>query len=147
MKVRADVAELLRDGLSNREIARQLEVDAGTVAKARALLRMPKHKSGPRAAASPEDLFWRRTQPTDDDHLLWTGYVTGGTPALRHGGRVYTACRIAFRMQHGREPVGKVTAVCERDGCVHPRCVADRPMREANARADVAFAVIFGGQP
>ncbi|MGW6910286.1 hypothetical protein [Streptomyces sp. NPDC054940] len=145
MKVRADVAELLRAGHSDRAIARQLNTGAKTVAEARAVLRLPKHPSGKRAAASREELFWRRTQATDDGHLKWTGTRSNGVPTLRYGGRQHTACRIAFTIRYGREPVGQVTRTCDIDGCVHPNCVVDRTIREANQRADATFDAVFGG--
>ncbi|GHA01071.1 hypothetical protein ACFOOM_12420 [Streptomyces echinoruber] len=127
MKARADVVELLRAGLPDNAIARRLHMDSRTVAKHRAALGLPKHKRGPRPAASPEDLFRRRTTPTGDGHLLWKGHVTNsGVPALRHGGRVHSAYRIAFRLHHGRDPVGRVTRTCDTPGCVAGGHLADR---------------------
>jgi hypothetical protein len=138
MRIRADIAELLHAGLPDRAIARQLHVDAKTVAAARAHLRLPKAKGGHKPAATPEDLFWRRVKPTSDGHLLWDGYRSkDGTLGLRHGGRFYTAHRLAFQIANNREPVGRVTGGCERAGCVHPRCVEDQPMRDT-------YAAIFG---
>lgn len=145
MNIRADVAELLHAGHPNIAIARQLHIDHRTVSEARRHLGMPKAARGRRAAATPEDLFWRRTQPTDDGHLLWTGHRNNnGVPCLRHGGRGLSAYRIAFRIKHGRDPIGHVKSGCGVEGCVHPRCVEDRPTREANRRADKAFDAIFG---
>jgi hypothetical protein len=142
MKVRADVAELLRAGYSDRTIARQLSMDAKGIAAARAALGLPKAKSGRKPAATPEDLFWRRVQPTEDGHLLWTGHrASRGAATFRHGGRHYTACTVAFRIRHGRDPEGRAQTMCDKRGCVSPHCVADRPMRE---RADATYAAIFG---
>jgi hypothetical protein len=132
MKVRADVAELLRAGHSNRAIARQLHTDAKDVAEARKVLGLPKAKPGKKPTGTAEDLFWRRAKLTDDGHMEWTGFRINGTPALRHGGKNITAYRIAFKIRHRREPVGNVTGVCGIDGCVHPDCMADRPMRQAS---------------
>jgi hypothetical protein len=131
--VRPDVAELLNAGYSDRAIARQLGVDAQkTVAPARAHLGLPKAKPGKKkGTTTPEDLFRARAQPTGDGHMQWTGFRVGGTPALRHGGKNITACRVAFKIRYGREPIGNVTN-CGIDGCVNPDCVADRPMREAS---------------
>lgn len=147
MSIRADVAELLLAGLSDSAIARELGVDANcTVRPARAALGIPKVRPGRRPAATVEDLFWRRTQPVDDGHLIWTGYRSsedaGGCPILRHGGRKHTAYRIAFRLKHGRDPEGKVTPTCERDGCVAPEHTEDRLIRERTA---ATFDAIFGG--
>lgn len=141
MKIRADIAELLHTGLSNRAIARQLSVDTKTVAAARTVLRLPKAKPGPRPAATPETLFWQRVQHTSNGHLLWTGSTYDGTPVVRHGSQHYTARRIAFRIRHGRDPEGYVTVACTVDGCVRPDCMDDRITRQ---RTDRAFEAIFG---
>ncbi|MFF8656773.1 hypothetical protein [Streptomyces huasconensis] len=146
MKIRADIAELLHAGLSDRAIARQLSVDAKrTVRPAREALGLPRSRPGRKPAPTVEDLFWRRTQPVDGGHLLWTGArgaaSQGRCPFLRHGGRVHTAYRIAFRIKHGREPEGRVTPTCDRDGCVAPDHVEDRRIRE---RTKSTFDAIFG---
>lgn len=141
MKVRADVAELLRAGLSNRAIARQVHAGTQEVAEAREVLGLPKAKPGRTAAATPEDLFWRRTQPTDDGHLLWTGYRNNqGVPVLRHGGRGLSAYRIAFRIKYDREPIGYAKPGCTVEGCVHPNCIDDRPMQQ---KTRATFEAIF----
>ncbi|MEV0525996.1 hypothetical protein AB0I66_21405 [Streptomyces sp. NPDC050439] len=147
MRIRADVAELLRAGLSDRAIGRELNVDATvTVRATRQALGLPPARPGRKPAATPEDLFWRRTQPVGGGHFIWTGYRTtsrsGSVPTLRHGGRVHTAYRIAFRLKHGREPEGHVTVTCDRDGCVAPGHTEDRRIRE---RTNTTFAAIFGG--
>ena len=93
MKIRPDVAELLKAGYSNAAIARQLNVCAQTtVAPAHTALGIPKAKSGYKPAASAEDLFWRRVKPTDDGHMEWAGYRTGdGVPGLAPPS--HTTCR------------------------------------------------------
>lgn len=146
MKIRADVAELLRAGLSDRAIGRELGVDPiATVRPARKALGIPPVKSGRKPACSPEDLFWRRVRPTDDDHLEWTGYVShDNIPALRHGGRLYTARRLAFRIANGRDPEGKVLPSCGRAQCVKPDHQADRVDRAREKRVDSLYDGIFG---
>lgn len=55
MKIRVDVAELLREGLSDVDIARRLGIRPGEVRDARRALRLPDHRSkrtGPGAARS-----------------------------------------------------------------------------------------------
>jgi hypothetical protein len=145
MKVRADVAELLHAGLPDRAIARQLHVDTKAVAAARSALNIPKARSGKRPAATPEDLFWERARPTDDGHMEWTGYHTkAGVPGLRHGGRFYTAYRLAFRMATGRDPEGYALPSCGRDRCVKQGHHMDRADREREQRVDALYAGIFG---
>lgn len=133
MNTVAAIHELLLAGYSNAAVARQLNVAHARVATIRKEMGLPVHKAGSPAAASPEDLFWRRAQPTDDGHLLWPNpsgdirHITGRTKAAR----------IAFRIRHRREPVGKVLPDCGQPGCVHPEHVADQPMRQT-------YAAIFG---
>jgi hypothetical protein len=144
MKIRADVAALLRAGLSDREIARQLKVDAKTVGRNREHLRIAKSRPGRRPAAGPQELFRKRTRPTETGgHLEWTGHRnSSGVPAFRWAGHLVTATRIAFIARYEREPVGYVRATCGHPGCVAPDHVEDRPMR---ARNKATFDAIFGG--
>ncbi|WP_327671885.1 MULTISPECIES: hypothetical protein [unclassified Streptomyces] len=143
MNIRPDVAELLHAGLSNRAIARELGVDADTTVRdARTALGIAKARRGRRAAESVEDLYWLRAQPVDDGHILWTGHRNhDGTALVRHGGKLHTALRVAFRIKHGREPEGHVTPTCDRDGCVAPGHTQDRIIRK---RTETTFAAIFG---
>jgi hypothetical protein len=145
VKIRADIAEMLRAGHSNRAIARQLKAEEKTVAAARAALGLPKTRSGKMPAATPEDLFWRRVKPTDDGHMEWTGYRTkDGTPGLRHGGTFYTAYRLAYRMANGRDPEGNALPSCGRDHCVKQGHHADRADRAREKRVDTLYDAIFG---
>lgn len=146
MTVRPDIAELLHAGYSDSAIARQLHLDNRTVSAARTELGLPKAKSGPKAAATPEDLFWRRAKPTTDGHMDWGGYHTNtGTPAVRHGGRIHTAYRLAFRIANGREPDGYALPNCGHDGCVKPGHHEDRVMREQEQNLNHLYGAIFGG--
>jgi hypothetical protein len=143
MEIRTDVADMLRAGHSDREIARRLHVDGKAVAALRKVLGLPRHKAGIKAASSPQDLFRQRTRPVDGGHLEWTGYRTSdGTPFFRWLKRGYTAGRVAFVMQHGRAPVGRVQPGCGYSGCVAPAHVEDQPMRDQLKKQ---MAGIFGG--
>lgn len=129
MTVRADIVELLHAGYGDRTIARQAGVTIATVTHARTELGVAAGRRGIKQAGSPEDLFWRRTQPAADGHLLWTGsHTTKGTPVLKWGGRsgdTYTGYRIAYRIHHGHDPQGSCYPACEQRGCVAPRHIAD----------------------
>ncbi|MFJ5259116.1 hypothetical protein ACIQAC_01395 [Streptomyces sp. NPDC088387] len=145
MKVRADVAELLHHGHSDRAIVRQLHVDAKVVAAARAHLGIPKAKPGRKPAASAENLFWLRVKPTDDGHMDWTGSRNStGVPSLRHGGRNLSAYRIAYRIANNREPEGYALPNCEHDGCTKPGHHTDRTDRAQEKRVDALYGAIFG---
>lgn len=142
--IRADIADLLRAGLSDSAISRQLHCAPLTVSKTRALLGLPKAKSSFPAAASPEDAFHARTQAADGGHLIWTGHVAHGTPTVRQGGRELSAYRIAWRIRTGREPDGHVRPMCGVPRCVSPACVDDRTTRR---RDRAALAGILAADP
>ena len=142
--IRGDVRELLLAGHTNAEIARSLGVDPSTPARARAYLGLPQRKPGRQAAATAEDLFWRRVKPATGGHMEWTGYRANGVPALRHGGRIHTAYRLAFRIANGREADGNVRPGCDRDGCVAPACQTDRASRAEARKVDRLYGAIFG---
>jgi hypothetical protein len=137
MNIRSDVAELLAAGYGDRTIARQLSVSIGSVERARAALDIPPGRPGPKATSDPADLFWRRAVPTPDGHLLWPTYTPRNGAVIKHGGIRHSVHRVAFRIGNGREPEGRVTTGCGVEGCVHPRCVEDQPMRNQ-------YNLIFG---
>lgn len=119
MKVRTDVAAMLKDGHSHIHIMRTLHVSRPTVLEARKALGMP--------------------APTRGRHLRWTSsHNTGGAPMLGHDSRQMSAMRVAFRLRYDREPEGRVLTNCGYDGCVALDHVEDRPMREQ-------YTAIFGG--
>ncbi|MFJ4365109.1 hypothetical protein ACIP4S_13255 [Streptomyces chartreusis] len=146
--VRADVVELLRaGGLSQAEIARRTGASPLTVQRTREYLKLPAPKQGQHPLKHPtqDAAFWACTRPAADGHLTWTGRVAGtGTPVLRYRDTQESAYRIAFHLHYGRQPVGRVLAQCDVPLCVAGRCLADRTVRAANARADAAFDEIFG---
>lgn len=143
MKIRSDVADLLRAGLSDRTVARRLHTCAKDVAAARSALGLPKAKSGYAPAESLEAAFRARTKPTDDGHLTWTGHINNtGVPCFRYGGRMHTAYRAAFTIRHGRDPIGKAMTWCDMPGCVAPDHIDDRAARD---RDQATYNAIFGG--
>ncbi|MFD9569941.1 hypothetical protein ACFWBI_08865 [Streptomyces sp. NPDC059982] len=143
MKIRPDIAELIRDGLTNGQIAARLHVSRSTVAAARDGLGLPRCTATKHRNESPEDVLRARTHQTPDGHWLWTGPLDQGrVPRFRLNGRWYAPYRVAFTARTGRPPVGLVMASCTIPGCVAPACVDDRPDRERNRGA---FAALFGG--
>lgn len=145
MKVRADIAALLRDGLTDRAIARQLGCDRGTVARARERLSI-----GPAAQPRPANRSqltleekWRTlTRPADGGHLEWTGRIAAnGTPVFKHHEKDHSAFRVAFTVRTGREPVGYAKPACDRPLCVEPSHVDDTATRN---RDRAALAAITG---
>ncbi|MFB6787645.1 hypothetical protein ACFCWT_13310 [Streptomyces olivaceus] len=146
MKVRADIAELLHAGVHHQDIARQLHVSRKTVSTTHRALKLPARVRGGGAPhATLEDAYRAHTEPAADGHARWTGYLDGTLPILCHAGERTPAPRIAFRLHHGRAPEGRLRRTCTVPGCVAGAHYADRRIREANQRADRAFAAIFGG--
>lgn len=150
MKARGDIAELLSKGLPEKHIASQLGIDRGTVRRARTALGLPAPPRGPRSKyASLRDAFRNHTESVPGGHLRWTGPLDGTFPILTWGGRRYAARRVAFQLQRGREPIGRITRIgaCDFPGCVEGGHLLDQVIREAHMRADAAFEVIFGNDP
>lgn len=138
--IRADIVELLRAGLSDREIARQVQVGTLRVAAARAALGLPRCPPGNRPAATVEDLFWRRAIHTSNGHLLWPSAKPRIGVRIKHTSGRFSVYKVAFRIGNHRDPIGKVTTGCDQLGCIHPRHVQDQPARNL----DRTFAAIFG---
>lgn len=145
MKVHSDVAGLIRAGLSNRAIARQLGVAHTTVAAARDALGMPPSPHHPvtkSRSVTLEEAWRAHTRPVDDGHLVWTGRVgSGGAKVMRYRGRLYTANRVAFMIRTGRDPVGRAKPACDVPGCVAPGCMDDAEIRR---RDRLALRAVLG---
>ncbi|MFD5031670.1 hypothetical protein ACFWM0_14830 [Streptomyces sp. NPDC058405] len=138
MKIRTDIAALLREGLSDRAVARQTRAASTTVARHRAALGIPKTLPGHFTDSTPQSLFHARTEPVNGGHMRWTGWTTNhGTPAVQWDGRHLTAYRIAFVIRWGRAPEGPVRPGCDMPGCVAPDHVEDQQQRNQ-------YTAIFG---
>ena len=136
---RADVVALLREGLSDKRIAKILRTSHMRVARIRADLDLPRYE---RTRIALEQAWTARTQPVDGGHLAWDGFWREGIqPVLKHQGAEYSARRLAFRMAHGREPQGRVHAGCGWAPCVRPEHVEDQPMRD---QLRTQYTAIFG---
>lgn len=140
MRVRQDIAELLRAGATHHQIRQQLGVSPCTIARARRALRIPvPHR--PRPARTPEESYALYATPYGDGHARWNGPWAGRMPQICHHGRKESALRVAFRMRHNREPIGYVRPVCDEHACVASGHLADRPMRE---HLQATYDAIFG---
>jgi len=124
---RLDIAQLLKQGLSDRAVMRQLRCGRAAVIETRnalGIIRKPREGSGHKMAASAEDAFWANIQAVGDGHFVWAGYVENGTPRLQYGGREgrrrCSPSRVAFRIRAGRNPEGPVAPTCGRGDCVAP---------------------------
>ncbi|MFF7550892.1 hypothetical protein ACFZCU_45920 [Streptomyces canus] len=135
---RADIIALLHDGHSNNEIGRRLHTNPLRVATIRQELGLPNYKQQP--ALTLEQRWAVHAKPVTGGHVQWTGGIRCNTANLVYRQRNYSARRVAFAIEHGREPVGRVLPGCGFGWCVAPACATDEPMR----RADTAFRAIFG---
>ncbi|MFE0651385.1 hypothetical protein ACFVZH_22630 [Streptomyces sp. NPDC059534] len=136
MKIRQDIADMLRAGHSQAAIEKALHVDHRTVSAARVALGLPPRKPGTKPE-TVEETFARRTRE-EDGHLIWLGHDYAISTIE---GASYSAARWSFQQHHGRPPVGKVFPGCGVKRCVHPCHVEDQPMRQA---LKAQLARIFG---
>lgn len=133
---RHEIIALLQEGHSDRHIGRLLHTNPKRAAQLRRELELP--AADRKAALTLEQTWATFTERTEEGHLAWTGYHREGTcPVLKYRGNDYTARRIAFRIAHQQEPVGRVLAGCEWPPCVDPRHVEDQQMRDQ-------YTAIFG---
>ncbi|MGW8326526.1 hypothetical protein ACWGLE_01320 [Streptomyces sp. NPDC055897] len=146
MKIRTDVAELLRAGVPLIQIVRTLHVATITVQRTREALGLPAPSTTRTdLPATLEEAFYQRTEDLPDGHRRWIGTrLTAGHLSFNFQGHKHRAYPTAFRIRWGREPVGNVRPGCDVEDCITPAHVEDRPMRDKNR---ATYAAIFGGLP
>lgn len=142
MRVRSDIAAMLREGVAQQDIMQTLHVGHRAVVATRESLGLPAPVRGGRAPRPIETEFHARTEPVDGGHLRWTGHYADGCPKLGRQGGHLSAYRIAFGLRHTRKPVGHV-----RPGCDYPKCVAPDHLEDQTMRVQLRqqLAGIFGG--
>jgi hypothetical protein len=90
----------------------------------------------PRKGRTLQAVWADRTVPFHGGlHLAWTG-----GPSISYAGRSHTARQVAFIVDRGRRPDGPVQRLCEAEGCVLPRHLADGPELQEKAAQLVAEA-------
>ncbi|MDX2698962.1 helix-turn-helix domain-containing protein [Streptomyces ipomoeae] len=126
---RAQIVALLRTGLSNAAIARQLGCDRHRVGDIRKQVGIPNIPPQP---LTLEEKWRANTRPIEGGHLEWTGERVNAsrTPVMRYKDQYYSPAAIAFRIKHGREPQGYVIAECDVKHCISPDCVDDEAGRQ-----------------
>lgn len=72
------------------------------------------------------EAFLRLITVTDDGHTILTGT---GKVAIYFRGHRFPPLQTAFRLGHGRDPVGRITRTCKTERCVAIEHLADEPMR------------------
>ena len=80
-------------------------------------------------ATSIEEAFQQHAELAEGGHVRWTGSTSHTTPTVWFAGTTYSAYKVAFRIQHSRDPEGTVTSSCNAPHCVAGTHVEDRPMR------------------
>lgn len=135
----AEIRALLAQHSSNA-IARRLGVD-------RAAVRRIRREAGiacVRAEQTLEEKWAAFIRPVEGGHLEWTGErgTATGTPLMTYKQKRHSAAAIAFRLKHGREPVGYAVADCGRTHCVAPDHVDDEPGRQ---RTREQYRYLTGG--
>lgn len=126
----ADIRRLIAAGMNNTQIARQLHITRYTAAQAREDLGFP---PAPRTepALTPQLKFTDATVETGDGHMAWTGERTQDcAPVLSHHGTKLSVRPIAYEIEHGRKPVGRVKSACVHTWCVAPAHQADAVDRD-----------------
>ncbi|KAA6220036.1 hypothetical protein [Streptomyces filamentosus] len=130
------IEDKLKAGESMSTVMRTCGVSQKRVREIRDRLGIPSHRPGPKPETISE-IFYRRAVPTDDGHLIWPStdyHLRARADGVEES---VSAARWAFQQQHGRTPVGHVTAGCGTPRCVRPDHVEDQQMRNQ-------YAAIFG---
>lgn len=137
MKTREKIARALRSAeVSNLSVARQLGCRWREVDEVRRELGIPTYQRGRRpAAATAEAAYTALAVAVDGGHRRWTGAThPTGTPVLYLRTQAMTVYRLAFRIEHGREPEGNVRPTCGYPFCVAGDHLEDRRLRQAHGR-------------
>ncbi|WP_435610862.1 hypothetical protein [Streptomyces sp. C10-9-1] len=129
LELRARIAAMLRAGATYAEVRAELGASLNLIADVRREHSIPV-PARTRPMRSEADAYAAGAEHTDGGHVRWAGEWAGRCPQVSHHGRQESARRVAFRLAHGREPVGHVIAACGAAWCVAPGHVEDRPMRE-----------------
>ncbi|MFJ1606949.1 hypothetical protein ACIOHS_26800 [Streptomyces sp. NPDC088253] len=124
-----EIARLLKAGHSDTAVIEQLRCGKRTVAEVRRDLGLPRYR--PPARVWGREDYERLSVPLTGGHRRWRGrHDEFGIP---YANRRMTAYRLAFRVHHGRDPVGRVQGTCQVKRCVAGGHLTDRIMRQAIA--------------
>lgn len=134
-----EVRDLLRAGLSDKQVGLRLRTNPKRVARIRAAAGMASFEN---RRLTFDERWAANTEPVDGGHIRWTGRLRDGTtPAVLHEGRDASPRRIVFERLHGRSGVGRVLPGCGFGACVRAEHLEDQVMRD---KLDAQFASIFG---
>ncbi|WP_328434511.1 hypothetical protein [Streptomyces sp. NBC_00425] len=117
---------LKTESMGNAQIAAKLGVGAEAVRKVRADLGMSAYRHRLKVWTWAE--FEKSAPRLQGGHRLWKG--RRGPSGVPMANRRLTAYQLAFRLHHGRDPVGKVTGRCRKKGCVEGSHLVDKILRD-----------------
>ncbi|MEU1853650.1 hypothetical protein ABZ499_31400 [Streptomyces sp. NPDC019990] len=123
------VRVLTRERVSDAELAYRLGCRPDLVRRARAALGMdPMPLPASHTVLSDQERLVMFSEPLPGGHRRWLGSLSEhGTPTFQGA----SVRRIAFRLEYGREPDGRVLPRCQRKLCVAGAHQTDQPMRDA----------------
>jgi DNA-binding XRE family transcriptional regulator len=117
-----EIADAIRQGLSDPAVAKRIGVARKTVTRVRKIEGLPAFT----VARTVAQIFLEDARTEDDGHTYWDGCRdTGGAPQIRFEGRYLRASHVAFETFHGRPPVGYVKADCDVPHCLTPSHILD----------------------
>lgn len=117
-----EIADAIRQGLSDPAAAKLLGVARKTVARVRLIEQLPAFTT----VRSVAEILAQDARPGEDGHTYWDGCRdTGGVPQIRFEGRYLRASHVAFETFHGRKPTGYVKADCDVPHCLTPSHLLD----------------------
>ncbi|WP_330348147.1 Trp family transcriptional regulator [Streptomyces sp. NBC_00582] len=137
------VAAMLRDGATYREITAATGTNVHTITRVRRVLGIPAQPASRRPRTIAQTIA-QHLDTHDDGHAFWTGPRAGMLPILWAGGRRYNARHAVFKAHHGRTPEGLVTRTCNQPECLAGAHLVDERLRHAEQLLDEQFAAIFG---
>lgn len=132
------IANMLRKGATNNEVARKLGVNTRAVARVRTIIGLPPHSWATTREAKLDKFSVR----FEDGHTGWTGRrLRSKTPSIRQNDVEVPASHVAFRRRTGRDPVGQVRPDCDFPHCLTPEHLMDDMDR---VRVRLQLRAIYG---
>lgn len=122
-----EMANLIRQGHTNKDIASWVRVDRRAVARVRGIIGAPVCTGGTKRKPKIAEYT---LAPDSGGHSIWFGRVSHcGTPVIHYQGRETTPGRLLFEARTGRPPVGRVQPECGVSNCLTPGHLLDEPGR------------------
>lgn len=134
------IADLIRAGLTSRQIREQTRADYARIARIREHHNLPTAHHLRAPLRTIDEALALYTEPCSDGHIRWSGPIRGRSQIFEAGGIRYSARRVVFRRHYHREPLGNICLTCKVPGCLAPEHLADLIARTATDPNDRAAA-------